>query len=59
MNWDAKFAEVIVDINGSVVTRRKGNNLNEYEIDGMLLKAFWGRRSGRGFRSDSHRRYKY
>lgn len=40
VNWDAKFAEVIVDINGSVVTRRKGNNLNEYEIDGMLLKAF-------------------
>lgn len=40
VNWDAKFTEVIVDINGSTISRRKGDNKNEYEIDGLLLKSF-------------------
>jgi DNA repair exonuclease SbcCD ATPase subunit len=42
VNWDAKFAEVIVQINESVVTRRKNmtGTKNEYEIDELPLKAF-------------------
>jgi DNA repair exonuclease SbcCD ATPase subunit len=40
VNWDAKFAEVTVDINGSTIVRTKGTTRNEYKIDDLLLKAF-------------------
>lgn len=42
VTWGEKFSEVEVDMNGSVIIRRKSLNgsKNEYEIDGALLKAF-------------------
>lgn len=40
VNWDAKFAEVTVGINNSIIVRTKGATRNEYKIDDMLLKAF-------------------